>query len=306
MNWFFIALGAPFLWAIANIADDYLVTNYSSREIKLSSGALVLFSSLIGIFFAFIILIFTKGIFSISLRNIILLLVTGGLTVTWMLMYLYSLEIEDISTVVPWFMISPIFGYILGYIFLGEILTKNQMIGSIIILLGALIISLNFEKGKEMIKKKMILYMIFASLAIAISGIIFKYVTVESNFWISNFWEYFGLGIFGLIIYIFVPNYRKQFHFINKIGGKKIFAVNTFVELISIAGNLLSNFALLLAPVSMVYLVSSFQPAIVLILSVLGTKFMPHIIDENISKKILIPKIIAIFMMIAGSIFLFT
>ena len=52
MNWFFIALGAPFLWAIVNIADQFLVAKYSVREKERSSGGLVLFSSLIGIFIA--------------------------------------------------------------------------------------------------------------------------------------------------------------------------------------------------------------------------------------------------------------
>ena len=29
MNWFFIALVAPFLWAFVNIADSYIVAKYS-------------------------------------------------------------------------------------------------------------------------------------------------------------------------------------------------------------------------------------------------------------------------------------
>ncbi|MFA5773242.1 MAG: hypothetical protein WC908_01035 [Candidatus Paceibacterota bacterium] len=47
MSWFFIALGAPFLWAIVNIADQYLVKKYAIGH--KGSGGLVLFSSLIGI-----------------------------------------------------------------------------------------------------------------------------------------------------------------------------------------------------------------------------------------------------------------
>lgn len=54
MNWFFIALGAPFLWAIVNIADTYLVSRYSEKEKERSSGGLVLFSSLIGLVVAFL------------------------------------------------------------------------------------------------------------------------------------------------------------------------------------------------------------------------------------------------------------
>ena len=73
----------------------------------------------------------------------------------------------------------------------------------------------------------------------------------------------------------------------------------------TVSGNLLTNFALLLAPVTMVYLVGAFQPAIVLFLTIIGTKFLPHIIKENISKDVLIPKIFAIIIMIIGSVFLF-
>lgn len=307
MTWFFIALGAPFLWAIVNIADNYLVSRYSQKEKERSSGGLVLFSSLIGIFIAFFIFFFTRGVFSISLLDKILLFITGGLTIVWIIFYLYSLEIEEISAIVPWFLVAPIFGFALGYFILGETLTLYQIIGSIIILIGSILVSIDFGGEKKRLRKKMVFYMVCACLAIAISGVIFKFVTtgVGGSFWVSSFWEYFGLGIFGLLIYLFIPKYRNEFHFMNRTGGRKIFLVNTISELMSVSGNLLTNFALLLAPVTMVFLVSSFQPAIVLILTILGTKFLPHIIQENISSRALIPKIIAIAVMIIGSVFLF-
>lgn len=44
MTWIFFALGAPFLWAIVNIIDQYLVEKYSHG--RLTSGALILFLSL--------------------------------------------------------------------------------------------------------------------------------------------------------------------------------------------------------------------------------------------------------------------
>lgn len=305
MSWFLIALGAPILWAIVNISDNYLVVNFSQKEKERSSGGLVLFSSLIGIFIAFFIFLSTPYIFDISFLDKVLLFITGGLTIVWILFYLYALEIDDVSSVVPWFLTIPVFGYILGYLFLGEILSFFQIIGSIIILSGAIIISIDFKEDKKSIKHKPVFYMICASLAAAISGVIFKVVTIDGDFWVSSFWEYFGLGFIGLIIYFFIPKYRQEFNYMNRTGGRKIFLVNIVSELMSISGNLLTNFAILLAPVTMVYLVSSFQPAIVLILSIIGTKFFPHIIKENISKKVLIPKVIAICIMILGSICLF-
>jgi glucokinase len=91
----------------------------------------------------------------------------------------------------------------------------------------------------------------------------------------------------------------------NRTGGYTIFIVNTVSEFMSIIGNLLTNFALLLAPVAMVFLVGSFQPAIVLFLTLFSTKFFPNLVKENLTKNVLIPKIIAIVIMIVGSVILF-
>ncbi|HTE48297.1 MAG TPA: DMT family transporter [Candidatus Paceibacterota bacterium] len=303
MQWFFIALGAPFLWALVNISDQYLVANYSTG--KRGSGGLVLFSSLIGLFVALIIGIFTSGIFGIPILDKILLVITGGITIAWIILYLFTLEIEDVSAVVPWFLTIPIFGYVLGYVFLGETLTTAQFIGSGIVLFGVSLISINFSGQKKKLNWRPAVYMIIACFLIAIAGVIFKYVTIGDNFWISSFWEYAGLGGFGVLIYFFVPKYRKEFMLMNRSGGKKIFLLNTTSEILTIGGNLLTNYAILLAPVAMVYLVSSFQPAIVLFLTLLATKFFPNVAKENIKGRVLLPKIIAIVIMIVGSAILF-
>lgn len=305
MHWFFIALGAPFLWAIVNIADNYLVKNFSQKEKERSSGALVLFSSLIGLVIALIILVFEPRVFETTLLDIFLLLVSGILTIVWIILYLFSLEIKETSAVVPWFLSVPVFGYILSYFFLGETLTTQQLQGSAIIFFGLLLLSLNFDTHINGSRHKHIFYMFFACTAIAIAGVIFKYVTVSNDFWTSSFWEYLGLGLSGLFIFLFIPQYRESFLRMNHASGYTILSVNLMSEFISVAGNLLSNYALLLAPVTMVFLVGSFQPAIVLILSLMGTKFFPSIIEEKLDRNTLTVKIIAIGIMIFGSAVLF-
>jgi len=303
MHWFFIAIVAPFAGALVNISDQYLVDKYSVG--KRGSGGLVLFSSLIGIFAAIIIAFFTTGIFEIPFLDKLLLIGTGGITIAWVILYLFALEIEDVSSVVPWFMTIPVFGYIFGYLFLGETLLREQQIGSLVILTGVFLISIDFSHPSRHFKWKPALYMILACALASTLGIIFKYVTVEENFWVSSFWEYAGLGFFGFLIYIFIPKYRREFNFMNSQGGKKIFAVNTLSEVITIAGTLAMNYAVLLAPVTMVYLVGSFQPAIVLFLTLLSTKFFPTIIQEDMHMKVLMPKIISIIIIILGSAILF-
>jgi len=304
MSWFFIALAAPFLWALVNISDQYLVGRYAVG--KRGSGGLVLFSSLVGIFVAIGIGLFVPHLFSISRLDIFLLLVAGAITAFWVILYLYALEIEEVSSVVPWFLTIPVFGYGLGYIFLGETLTREQLLGAFIILIGVFLISIDFSGPKKKIKWVPAAYMLGACFLIAVAGVLFKYVTIVGDFWVSSFWEYVGLGISGLFLYICIPKYRKEFHLMNQTGGWKIFALNAASEVTTIIGNMLTNYAFLLAPVTMVYLVSSFQPAIVLFLSIILTELAPGLImHEDLKERVLLPKVIAIALMIAGSIILF-
>ena len=46
---------------------------------------------------------------------------------------------------------------------------------------------------------------------IAVIGIIFKYITIAGDFWVSSFWVNFGLSISGIFIFIFISSYRYEF-----------------------------------------------------------------------------------------------
>lgn len=303
MSWLTLSLTASFLWALVNISDKYIVSKYSTNAH--TSGALVLFSSLIGIFVAGAISLFTDGIFDVPFFDKILLIITGAITALWVIMYCLSLEIEDVSSVVPVFLTVPIFSYILGYIFLGEKFSNNQLLGAFIILFGVSIISIDFSNRKKKIKWRATIYILVASLLIAISGVLFKYVTIGNNFWAASFWGYIGLGIAGILIYFIVPEYRKQFIILNKKGGFNIFALNTISEILTTIGNLLVNYSLLLAPVAMIYLVNSFQPVLLIFLTICISKIAPNIINENLKLVVLLPKIMATIIMAFGSALLF-
>ncbi len=305
MQWLLLTLGATFLWSVVNISDQFLVRKYGNG--RFASGSLAIFSSLIGIFVAIFIFIFiTKNVLDISLNDKFLLIISGIFNIGWILLYLFAIEIENVSGIAPWFMVVPIFGYIMGYVFFKETFPLLQMAGSVIILAGVAILSFDFtDKENYRFKWKVAIYMIFACLMIAIMGIIFKYVTVANNYWVSSFWVYIGLGISGVFIYSFIPNYRRDFWTMIRRGGIKIFSINLGSEIISIIGNFLSNYAILLAPFFLVYLFESLQPAILLILTLICTYFFPNIIKEDISKRVLVPKIISIVLVIIGSMIAF-
>ena len=301
MNWFFIALIAPFLYAITNHIDKYLISKYI-KEGKV--GALIMFSALFGIFALPIILVINPMVLNISLWQIIILVVIGILVVFSILCYLYALELDEATFVVPFYQTIPIFGFILAYFILGEILTKIQILASLSILFGALILSFDIQNKKIRFKKKVVLLMIMASFFYAISDVLFKFIAIERGFWISTFWTLIGKIFIGIIFLIFVSSYRHQFIILFKKVKSKILTLNSINETATIIADSTLQYAILLAPVALVLMVNSFQPLFVFVIGIVLTLFFPHINKENTSKNILIQKFLGISIIILGSLFL--
>jgi len=303
---FWLVLLVPFLHSLVVIIDKFLVINYSKKEE--GSGGLIIFSSLVNIFVASGIIIFIPSVFNISFTDKIILILIGFLTAVWFILYLYAIEKEDGSIISAWFLSVPIFSYPMSYLLLGESLSANQILGSIVIILGLIFISINWTEEKIKIRsKKAIIFMTIACFIIAFSGVLFKYITIKDggDFWVSSFWEYLGLGIAGIFMFLFIPKYKKEFIEMNKDGGAKIFSLNIFNESLTIIGNLIMNFVILIVPVTLVYMVGSFQPIILLFLAIILKRFLPKLINENLNKKELIIKFISIIVVILGSLILF-
>ena len=306
MHWFIYAIGAPVLWAMVNIADHYLVKK--SDEGDNPVGSLVIFSSIIGLFVALAIFLFSNSSISISGGGEFILILAGIVNALWIILYLYALSADELSVVYPWFLTIPFFAYIFGYFFLGETLTQLQIIGGVIVCLGGVIISLepaHLFAGRLRFKRQATLCMLSAAILAALGSVLFKFVAEDAGFWASSFWEYLGLGVAGVIIFVCIATYRHGFFAMLKNGGMQIFTINATSELATVAGNLLFRFATLLAPIALVSLVEPIQSVIVFAFAVVGTIFFPHIIKEDISKQVLMYKITAIAIMFFGSILLF-
>ncbi len=305
--WIFFTFLAVFLWSVVNIADAYLVER--NKKIGHPIGSLVIFSSLFAFVAAGLIYLFAGKEFSLSLDNKILLIISGFCNIGWIIFYLYALIDDDVSSVIPWFLTVPLFAYILGYFILGETLATYQILGGSVILLGGVILSIKKNdieaKYRYHIKWKPIVLMTTASLLVAVWGVLFKFVARDAGFWEASFWEHIGLAIAGVVVLIFVKSYRQGFSSMLRRSGKSILSLNLLSETLTIVGNLLTNYALLLVPVTLVYLVQVSQPAVVFILGLVCTLFFPSIIKENISKRSLIHKGVSILIMTIGAVLLF-
>jgi len=300
MTWFLLALIAPALWALVGHIDKFIINKYFQGK---GIGSLVIFTGLSGFIFSLFILLFNFSAIKITLTDAIIIACSGALLIASYIPYLRAMEKEEASLIVALFQMIPVFGYFLGLIFLHEQLSLLQIVGSSLIIIGVVVITLDFSQNIK-IKLKPLLFMVLSSFMIAFNVLLFKIVALEANFWGTVFWEYIGAAIFSLFLFFGITIYRRQFLGMIK-KSRMVMAVNCFGELLGIGAKLISNFVSLIVPIVLVLIVNSFQPVFSLLYGIIFTLFISKIYKENIDKKLLLQKGVAIFIIVFGSYLLF-
>jgi drug/metabolite transporter (DMT)-like permease len=269
-------------------------------------GTILLFSSFIAVLILPICFLADKNIFNVGGIQIVALAVVGILNVMVLWCYLVALKDEEASVVIVFYQLVPVFGYILSYFVLGEILTRIELIAMAVIIFGTTIISFEIDsENKFKLRRKTILPMLAASFFWALGSVIFKAVALQENVWRSFFWENFALFLTGIIIFIFMRSYRIGFLSAMRNNSKIILLLGVGNEFLYILGNLAFAFAYMLAPVALVLLTDSFQSIFALIIGILFTIFLPKVTTEKIQARYIWPKIIAVCITGIGTYLLF-
>ncbi len=301
MNWIPFALIGPVLWAFVNHIDKYIISKYFTGR---GVGSLVIFTSISGFIISVFIFIFGFSEIFIDPINAIVISINGAILVASFIPYLHALENEEASWASSLYQLIPVFGYVLALIFLHEQLTTLQLFASLLVIIGAVVISLDFSQRMRF-KVKPFLLMILSSFMIAINGLIFKIVALNETFWGTAFWEYIGGGIFGLLLFTLIPLYKSQFIATIQRGKRTVLTVNLISELLNIGAKLAANFASLLAPLALVWVVNGLQPLIVFIYGIILTVFFPAFGTENINRTVIVQKLSAMTIMLIGIYLLF-
>lgn len=302
MTWFFIALLGTFFYACTNHLDKILLEKYFKGGV----GALFLFSALFSVLALPFLLLVDPSVLHISLSNMLVLVLVAifHLLVVWF--YLIALKHDEASVVIVFYQLVPVFAYILGYLILGETLTRLQLIAMALVILGTTIVSFEIDiDNKFKLRRKVILPMLGAAFFWAAGGTVFKMVALEENVVRSLFWEHLTLTVAGIVIFIFVRSYREDFLLAIKNSSKTILSFNLLNEVLYISGNIIFSFAYIMAPVSLVLLTDSFQPVFVLAIGIFLTIFFRKITVEKIQAKHLWQKIFAIIVTGIGTYLLF-
>lgn len=293
MEWFYIALISPALFAVVNIIDDNLIRNVYKSPF---------FGAIISGFFAVIPLVSLFFVpFSIHSPFILLLgLSAGFLTTLYYFFYFKGLESEFPSVVIAILSLSPALVPFLAYFILGESLTVNQYVGFVLILGGSVAISTTDARRFKF--SKALPSILFASILYALVAILGKTVYNSVDFWSGYMYFAMGMGIGALFLTLFFKEGRKfPREFSEKF--KKWILVFLLVELVGIAAEFTNNLAISKGPVSLVKVIEGIQPMYVLLFAILFYPLFPKYLREAIAGD-KVKKILCIIGMLIGLYFI--
>jgi drug/metabolite transporter (DMT)-like permease len=297
MSWFFIALCAPFLLACANHNDKFLLSRYLKEK---SIGAMVICSSLFSGVAIPIVLFIQPDVYDVSLVQGSAVVATGILSVFAVVCYLYALDLDEASFVTPFYQTVPIFAYVLGYFVLGETITLAQGLASVVVIVGALTLSVEFGRRGIRVKRNVVALMLAASLLSAINGVIFKLIAVDKGFWVSLFWGFVGQVMTGLAFLVCVPSFRRDFLGLFKQHKAAVVGLIALSRILVSVSEAVTLYATLLAPVALVLLVNSFQPLFVFTFGIVLTLFLPRVAKESLGRTKMLQKGVGIGLMLVG------
>jgi drug/metabolite transporter (DMT)-like permease len=300
MIWLIVGLIPPILWALVNHTDKFLL---SKSEYKSSVGVLMVYSIGFSLVVLPVLTFFTWQDLFLSWEQVITQVVGGVLLTLSIYLYLLALNKEEASVVIPLSLLVPVFGFILSYFVLGEVLTSKQIIACLLIVGGSLIISLEFgeERGLR-IKHRVLGLMVLMCFAQAVQEILFKYVSIENSFVVSFFWLHVGILLFGSVLAFFKRNLLSDFTRSVRQNGLLLFAVNFISEAVSVFAFMVRDYAILFVPITVIMTLNGYQPVFVFLLGIILTLFAPRFVKEKIRPTHLVHKGAAIAVICIGTV----
>jgi len=283
----------PIFYSFSVITDKFLI----EKKIKDPYVLTIVFGLMTGVMG--IVLGFITGFQQIGFVQIGFMMFAGMLLLLYLFPYFEAMKIDEASRVIPLYQFIPVITLILSSIFLKETLTYKQIIGLLIVVSGALLISMEKIEGRIFRPRKSFWLILLSSLMYGSIGILFRFVVKNTSVWTTLSYEYIGTGITALILFLFIPR-------INNGLKKDIKSIRSSIGLIGldkglgICAQISEGFALSLAAVPLVSTIGSIQPIIMLIEGVILTMWFPHIIKENIRKETIAHKFISILIIFFG------
>ena len=293
MIWLIAIIFSYFFFALASLGDKVVLSGSSEPKS---------YTFFVGIFSILAVLMIPFISFSIPQGLVWIWIILGAFFYVLGLYYFFdAIEKFDVSKILPTVgAIQPIFIALVSFLFWGgEVMKGSEIIAFIILLIGSILISIekNYKLTKASLKVSLL-----ASLFFSLDVIFSKLVFVEISFWEGFIWIKIVSFIFVLTL-LFDKSFRKEIFKTERKISKKTSAIFLSAQVFGGLATVLQSWAIALVPIAYLAIMNAMkgiQYVFLFIMVILVSFFFPKILKENISKKVIIQRVIAIILIVIG------
>src|SRR3989338_4159977 len=134
-TWIYFVLIAEMIWAFTSLFDKIIL---SKGHIK-NPFVFVVFNGLMNVFLVFLLPFFDFGY--LKPLDIFIAMAAGVFLTIGIVFYYKAVQLEEISRVLMLWQLIPIFVLVISFLFLGEVLTRNDFIGFLFLFIAGMVVS---------------------------------------------------------------------------------------------------------------------------------------------------------------------
>lgn len=322
MSWLFITIFGYFINAGVYVADKFLL----SKKIHSS----IVYAFYVGIWSIFNLCLLVLDPWLPSFRELLLDLFAGGLFLVTLIFWYKALHQSEATRAVPLVgALTPIFSFILSFIFLGEVFDILQLVTFAVLIAGGVLISIKntkiyfinkvINRFKEVYgnvigtvhaeirpTRRLLINSVVSAFFFAAYYVLMKYIYTNQPFIGSFVWSRMGSFI-GVLIILLIPYCRKMIaEQKSETRSPKNLAFFIAVRLLAALAFIILNYAISLGNVAMVNALQGVQFVFLILIVLLLSVRFPKILKEEIGRGVLVQKIAGIVMVSVGLYFLVT
>tara|TARA_Y100001934_G_C12355655_1_gene778007 strand:- start:944 stop:1852 length:909 start_codon:yes stop_codon:yes gene_type:complete len=271
MDWLYLSLLAPLFLALNNIVDQFLSRSYfpNNNFLVLFTGGFIYLAILPCLYF------FSTVELALPFEQTLPLIALGAFSMLMWVPYFMALADHEASMIMPILQLSPVFVFVIAYLFMGEVIGIENTIGAVLIIASSFLIVFDFSLKKVHLKP--FILMLASAIFLSLQTIIFRYFIADYHWLVIVFWLGVGFCACGITLVLAIPSYRKQtFQAIIDTKGR-VFALCAYQEISYLASYTMTIIALETAPSSgLVQTLTGVLPFYLVAFSLVGSKILPE------------------------------
>ncbi len=299
MSWLIVTISAYLFLAISVLGDKFLLGGGIPNP--------KVYSFYVGVLSIFVLVFIPFGFFLPNFDQIALALLTGVIFIAGLFLYYSAIKEFEASRIAPAVGgLVPILSFIfVSFLSKGKvILSTEEIFAFLLLVLGSILII----SGKSVnIFGKSFFLSLFVSFYFALYFVLAKFVYTSLGF--INGFIWIRIGSFLVAFFFLISKeVRSDIFGWRKMTGLKTTGIFVGNQIIGSMGAVLQNWAIALVKLSGVALVNALQGVMyvfLFIFTLILSKKFPKILKEEISRRVLFQKIIAI-LLIGGGLALLT